>query len=82
MQVLQAALNIIAPTLFELCDNKNATVAKVKSREVILQFRRWLNDDLARCWVKIWEDVENYCLVSEPDRIFWKLEKMKKNSVK
>lgn len=82
MQVLQAALNIIAPTLFELCDNKNVTVAKVKSREVILQFRRWLNDDMARCWVKIWEDVENYCLVSEPDRIFWKLEKNEKFSVK
>lgn len=68
-------MNKIAPILFELSEKKHVTVAQVKSGEVTVQFRRWLYDDLAVCWDKIWVDVENFSLENESDIVSWKLEK-------
>jgi hypothetical protein len=36
---------------------KKVTAAQVRSGETVVQFRRWLYEDLATCWEKIWDDV-------------------------
>jgi hypothetical protein len=46
-------LYLIAPVLFELCDNKNISVAQALSGTQI-SFRRWLFDDLTSTWEVIW----------------------------
>jgi hypothetical protein len=60
------------PVLFELSENKNAYVAQVKNGEINMQFRGWLQGELAVCWDKIRCDVENFPLINEADLISWK----------
>jgi len=49
-------LSSCAPILFELCDNKNVTVAQVRNGFNIT-FRRWLFEELRICWDKICFDM-------------------------
>jgi hypothetical protein len=59
----------IAPTLYQLCEHKDVTVAQVKNGTVNIQFRGCLYRELAESWDKICEDVDNFSLVNEPDII-------------
>ena len=49
-------LHIIAPVLFELCENKNLIVAQF-FYGMQITFRRWLFDELRVCWNNILHDM-------------------------
>lgn len=52
----------IAPVLFELCDQKDITVDKMRSGEVAMTFRRGLPKDLRNSWEHIWRDASSFPL--------------------
>jgi hypothetical protein len=76
------ALATIAPTLFILCEQKEAKVFYVKHGLIQITFRRWLTDELQHCWDLIQSDVNNFELQNSDDIIFWRLEKNRRFSVK
>jgi len=76
------ALATIAPTLFILCEQKEAKVFYVKHGLIQITFRRWLTDELQHCWDLIQSDVNNFELQNSDDIIFWRLEKNMRFSVK
>jgi hypothetical protein len=39
-------LETLFPDLYELCENKELSVAQVKKGEIVVTFRRWLIDNL------------------------------------
>lgn len=51
----ETPLNLIAPFLYELCENKLISIAQVIGGEQV-KFRRWLHDELGRCWEKICDE--------------------------
>ena len=68
-------LSSCAPILFELCDNKNVTVAQVRNGFNIT-FRRWLFEELRICWDKICFDMSVFQFTDILDLVIWKLEKV------
>jgi len=54
-QIYKEPLYYCAPVLFELCENKNITVAQAIGGSQIT-FRRWLFEDLRTDWNRIWLD--------------------------
>jgi len=46
--------------LYELCENKELSVAQVKKGEIVVTFRRWLIDNLRDTWEHIWEKLLNF----------------------
>jgi len=61
-------LYLMVPVLFELCDNKEITVAQARSGEPVT-FRRWLFREVRVSWDLIWTDVMKFQLFSDPDII-------------
>jgi len=74
-------LYVIAPILFELCENKNISVAQALNGTQI-SFRRWPFDDLRSTWETIWHDAVNFRLTSNADSVLWLIGKSSKFSVK
>ena len=67
--------------LFELCENKNITVAQVLNG-LQITFRRWLFDDLRANWNNILQDTMNFQLIDRDDTILWVLGKKGRFTVK
>jgi hypothetical protein len=67
---------------FILSEQKDVSVADVKSGRVLLSFRRWLTSELQTCWDMILSNVHNVELSESNDIISWKLGKNCKFSVK
>jgi len=65
---------VIAPVLFELCENKNISVAQAVGGGQI-SFRRWLFGELRVAWENIWRDAANFRLSSIDDSVIWTLGK-------
>jgi hypothetical protein len=67
--------------LFELCENKNITVAHALGG-VQITFRRWLYDELSLAWMTIWRDASSFQLSSVDDSVVWLLGKKGNFTVK
>lgn len=67
---------------FILSEQKDVSVADVKSGRVLLSFIRWLTSELQTCWDMILSNVHNVELSESNDIISWKLGKNCKFSVK
>ena len=74
-------LYVIVPILFELCENKNISVAQALNGTQI-SLRRWLFDDLRSTWETIWLDAVNFWLTSNVDSVLWLIGKSSIFSVK
>jgi len=74
-------LSSYAPLLFELCENKNITVACALKGDPIL-FRRWLHIEIINEWERIWEDASKFQLEEQEDIVVWNMGKNNKFTVK
>jgi hypothetical protein len=74
-------LVIFAPLLFEICENKEITVAHFLSGTAI-SFRRWLYDDLRSKWNQILQDAANVQVGNSDDKVAWNFGKKGKFTVK
>lgn len=72
----------ISSVLFILCEQKNVSVADVKSGKVQISFSRWLTSELQTCWNHIVSDAIDFHLQEPEDEILWKFGKNKHFSVK
>jgi hypothetical protein len=79
--VYKDPLYLSAPLLFELCENKEITVAHFLKGSAIT-FRRWLFDDLRTSWNSILQDTINIQVVDRDDTVLWKIGKKGKFTVK
>lgn len=68
--------------LYNLCEQKEITVAEVLSTSMQLSFRRWLTPDLRERWGVRRSDSLNFATTDTNDVIGWKWEKNNKLSVK
>jgi hypothetical protein len=72
--IYEEPLSSHAPLLFELCENKNITVACALKGDQI-RFRRWLHNEIRNEWEKIWEDASKFQLEDQEDIVDWNLGK-------
>jgi hypothetical protein len=69
----QDPLYLSGPILFELCENKEISVAQVV-RGTPVTFRRWLFDCLKDQWDRIMQESNSFQLKSDPDIVRWSIE--------
>ena len=74
-------LYLSGPNLFELCENKDISVAQVLSGTSVT-FRRWLFDCLKDQWDKIMQESNSFQLKSDLHIVRWSIESSDKFSVK
>jgi hypothetical protein len=67
-------LSVRSPDLFKICGLKDTLVFQLINGLVPITFSRWLTDELRAEWNKIMEDISQTQLISEQDRVIWKLE--------
>lgn len=79
--VYDQPLKDIAPSLFEICNQKSISVAYVLDENTV-NFRRWLFEDLKMEWEKIIEDARSFQLNPSQDKIQWCLGKGGRYTVK
>lgn len=60
----------ITPVLFILCEQKNVSVADVKSGKIQIFFTRWLINDLQTCWNTIMSDASDFHLQESDDVVY------------
>ena len=70
------------PSLFEICNNQDCTIANFKSVDVHSFFRRRLIAELSRQWEEINKTINNIQLSQGGDRVYWGLNSNGKFSTK
>lgn len=72
----------VAPILFIISKQKEASVADVKSGKIQMTFTRWLHNDLQTEWDTIMKNTQDFQLLDTDDEIVWKFESNQRFTVK
>ena len=79
--IYEEPLSSHTPLLYEICENKNITVACALKGDPI-RFRRWLHTEIRNEWEKFWKDASKFQLEEHENIVIWNLGKNNKFTVK